>query len=273
MAAPFGREPRPGKGAGGDVLALWAERTGRRWAGVPGRGGLRFVFYGRVSTEDWQDPVTSRARQREQAAVLVAAARDRSWRSSSIQGRAGRWRGRGACRPLRWWRQLADPDRGWDAIVIGEYERAFYGSQYARWRRCSSITASSCGCRRWAAGSITTLSTTRRRCRAGAVSPSGRSPGPGSGSGPRWPPRPASRAGISAAVRRTGTGWLMPGRTRTRRTPHGAVARISWSPTRDGACRAVDLRPAAGRALSTARIARALNEAGVPCPSAADPKP
>ena len=39
---------------------------------VPGRGGLRFAFYGRVSTEDWQDPVTSRARQREQAGVLVA---------------------------------------------------------------------------------------------------------------------------------------------------------------------------------------------------------
>src|SRR6266581_7666612 len=27
--------------------------------------------------------------------------------------------------------QLADPERGWDAVVIGEYERAFYGSQYA----------------------------------------------------------------------------------------------------------------------------------------------
>ena len=26
--------------------------------------------------------------------------------------------------------RAADPDRGWDAIVIGEYERAFYGSQY-----------------------------------------------------------------------------------------------------------------------------------------------
>ena len=26
---------------------------------------------------------------------------------------------------------LADSGRGWDAIVIGEYERAFYGSQYA----------------------------------------------------------------------------------------------------------------------------------------------
>jgi hypothetical protein len=27
--------------------------------------------------------------------------------------------------------QLADPCRGWDAIVVGEYERAFCGSQYA----------------------------------------------------------------------------------------------------------------------------------------------
>jgi site-specific DNA recombinase len=26
--------------------------------------------------------------------------------------------------------QLADQGRGWDAIVIGEYERAFYGAQY-----------------------------------------------------------------------------------------------------------------------------------------------
>ena len=38
---------------------------------------------------------------------------------------------------------LADPDRGWDAVVIGEYERAFYGSQYASMAPCSSITASS----------------------------------------------------------------------------------------------------------------------------------
>jgi hypothetical protein len=33
---------------------------------------LRFAFYGRVSTEDYQDPVTSLARQREQADALVA---------------------------------------------------------------------------------------------------------------------------------------------------------------------------------------------------------
>jgi hypothetical protein len=26
---------------------------------------------------------------------------------------------------------MADPDRAFDAIVVGEYERAFHGSQYA----------------------------------------------------------------------------------------------------------------------------------------------
>ena len=45
----------------------------------------------------------------------------------------------GLSRTLAWARRpqaaallaaLADPDRGWDAIVIGEYERAFYGEQY-----------------------------------------------------------------------------------------------------------------------------------------------
>ncbi|MGO9782240.1 MAG: recombinase family protein [Streptosporangiaceae bacterium] len=58
--------------AGGDGLVAWAEESGRRRVkGPPARGSLRFVFYGRVSTEDWQDPVTSRARQREQAEALV----------------------------------------------------------------------------------------------------------------------------------------------------------------------------------------------------------
>jgi hypothetical protein len=41
----------PGCGA----LVLWAERSGRRRAAGSARGGLRFAFYGRVSTEDWQD--------------------------------------------------------------------------------------------------------------------------------------------------------------------------------------------------------------------------
>src|SRR5271165_1187388 len=54
-----------------DGLAEWVRRTGRRKDTGPVRGGLRFAFYGRVSTEDWQDPVTSRARQLDQAAALL----------------------------------------------------------------------------------------------------------------------------------------------------------------------------------------------------------
>jgi hypothetical protein len=42
-------------GNGGDTLEAWAGRTGRRRAVGHGHGGLRFAFYGRVSTEDWQD--------------------------------------------------------------------------------------------------------------------------------------------------------------------------------------------------------------------------
>lgn len=57
---------------GHGTLAVWAERTGRRQAADHGRGLLRFAFYGRVSTEDRQDPVMSLARQREQAVALVA---------------------------------------------------------------------------------------------------------------------------------------------------------------------------------------------------------
>jgi DNA invertase Pin-like site-specific DNA recombinase len=115
------------------------ERTGwRRGQSGPGAagqrgsamGGLRFAFYGRVSTEDYQDPVTSRARQRDQARALVAG-----------HGRiVARFFDSGQSRTLAWARrpqaaalvaELADPDRGWDAVVIGEYERAFYGSQFA----------------------------------------------------------------------------------------------------------------------------------------------
>ena len=102
----------------------WAARTGHHRAVVPGGGGLRFAFYGRVSTEDWQDPVTSRARQLGQAGALVAG-------HGQI---VAHFFDSGLSRTLAWARrpqaaaliaQMADPDRGWDAVVIGEYERAF----------------------------------------------------------------------------------------------------------------------------------------------------
>jgi Recombinase len=122
--------PAAGQAAGGDTLSAWAERTGRPRVAEHGRAGLRFAFYGRVSTEDWQDPVTSLARQRDQAATLVAGRGHIVAEFFDIgQSRALAWARR--LRAAAMVAELADPDRGWDAIVIGEYERAFCGGQYA----------------------------------------------------------------------------------------------------------------------------------------------
>ena len=61
-----GQPPVPG------MLAQWAEGLKRCGANRRGRGCLRFAFYGRVSTEDWQEPDFSRARQLQQAMMLIA---------------------------------------------------------------------------------------------------------------------------------------------------------------------------------------------------------
>ncbi|TDD65423.1 recombinase family protein [Actinomadura darangshiensis] len=129
------RSPSAPREAGGetetDSLLAWAEGSGRRRVAQPRQDGLRFAFYGRVSTEDHQDPVTSRARQRDQAAALVGG-----------HGRVvAEYFDVGYSRVLPWARRpeaaallvaMADPDRGFDAIVVGEYERAFYGNQFAQ---------------------------------------------------------------------------------------------------------------------------------------------
>jgi len=65
---------------------------------------LRFAFYGRVSTEDHQDPVTWLARQREQAAALVAR-RGQIVAEFFDIGKAAPWRGRAARRPRPWSRR------------------------------------------------------------------------------------------------------------------------------------------------------------------------
>ncbi|GAB3960041.1 recombinase family protein [Actinoallomurus acanthiterrae] len=119
-----------GRDAGGDTLLAWAERSGNRPAAKPRGDELRFAFYGRVSTEDRQDLATSRARQRDQAGALVGG-----------HGRiVAEFFDVGQSRVLPWARRpeaaalvvaMADPDRAFDAIVVGEYERAFYGNQFS----------------------------------------------------------------------------------------------------------------------------------------------
>lgn len=107
-------------------------------------GGLRFAFYGRISTSEYQDPVSSRVWQVEAAQRVVAG------------------RGRivveffdpGASRSVPWSRRpqaaallaaAAEPDRDFDAVVVAEFERAFAGGEARR----VIETLASCGVQLW----------------------------------------------------------------------------------------------------------------------------
>ncbi len=89
-----------------------------------------FAFYGRVSTEDQQDPASSRnwqlARSRQ---VIEPASGEIVVQYFDIgQSRSLPWKRRPeASRLLEAFR---DHDRGFDAVVIGEPQRAFYGNQF-----------------------------------------------------------------------------------------------------------------------------------------------
>ena len=271
MAAPFTQEPGPRRSAGGDALAQWAERTGRRSGVVAGRDRLRFAFYGRVSTEDWQDPVTSRVRQREQARVLVAG-----------HGKiVAELFASGHSRTLPWARRpqaaalvaaLADPDRGWDAIVIGEYERAFYASQYASMAPLFehygvSLWMPEGGGRvDWHAedheqtmlalglSSKREITRTRIRVRT-AMATQTREQGRYLGGRPPYGYRLAD---AGPHPNKAHAAW---GRRAQRLEPDPVTAPV---------VRWMFAQRLAGH--SVARITRALNDAGIPCPSAADPK-
>src|SRR6266851_2590118 len=91
----------------------------------------RFAFKGRVSTEDNQDPEASYNWQKSRSRALIEPA------SGIIvadyfdvgQSRSLPWKRRPQAAQLL--ADLADPHRGFDAVVIGEPQRAFYGNQYS----------------------------------------------------------------------------------------------------------------------------------------------
>ncbi|MEV4539796.1 recombinase family protein [Asanoa sp. NPDC049518] len=93
--------------------------------------GLGFAFYGRVSTGDNQDPEASRAWQRGRAEDLVAPS------GGSILdeyfdvavSRSLPWSRRPAASRLL--EAIRSSCRPWSAVVIGEPQRAFYGSQFS----------------------------------------------------------------------------------------------------------------------------------------------
>jgi site-specific DNA recombinase len=89
-----------------------------------------FAFYGRVSTEDRQDPKSSRAWQMSRANDLIAPSDGEIVEEffDIGQSRSLPW----ARRPeaARLIQTLADPRRGFDGVVIGEPQRAFSGNQF-----------------------------------------------------------------------------------------------------------------------------------------------
>jgi site-specific DNA recombinase len=94
-------------------------------------GGLRFAFYGRISTAEYQDAVSSRAWQVESAQRVVAG-RGRIVVEFFDAGasRSLPWHGRPAAAALL--AAVAASDRGFDAVVVAEFERAFAGGGEAR---------------------------------------------------------------------------------------------------------------------------------------------
>lgn len=92
--------------------------------------GLHFAFAGRCSTEDQQDPESSRAWQLTRAEALIAPQGSIVTEFFDVgQSRSLPWQRRPQSSELL--AALRDPDRGFEAVVIGEPQRAFYGNQFS----------------------------------------------------------------------------------------------------------------------------------------------
>jgi hypothetical protein len=113
-------------------LTVWAahrERPRRRSCGCgQSESTQRFALYGRVSTVEYQDAGSSLGWQRASAGDVIAG-RGRIVAEFFDVGypRRGPW----ARRPqaARLLEAVTNPDRGFDAIIVGESERAFTGTQ------------------------------------------------------------------------------------------------------------------------------------------------
>lgn len=114
------------------VLTNWADTPRRHASRTPQRrmpDRIRFAFYGRMSTTDHQDQQTSYLWQHENASELITGHGHIVAEFFDVgYTRRLPWSQRPRARELL--AALADPNRPFDAIVIGEAERAFYGNQF-----------------------------------------------------------------------------------------------------------------------------------------------
>jgi len=228
------------------------------------------VFYGRVSTEGLagSGDVAGAAAGAGRALVrghgqIVAEFFDVG------QTRKLAW----ACRPqsATLVARLADPERGWEAIVIGEYERAFYGSQYA----AMAPLFEHYGVQLWTpeAGGRVDFESEHDEKTMTMLGLSSK----------REITRTSIRVRAAMAVQTREQGRYLGGRPPygyrlADAGPHPNKAHAAWGrrahrlepdPRTAPVVRWIFAQRLAGH--SVARTARALNEAGVPCPSAADP--
>lgn len=115
-----------------DLLDNWVEHARRQTTRRPPSShntGTRFAFYGRTFTRHHQPRATSIAWQREAAERTITG-------HGTI---VAEYFDAGCSRRLPWTRRpraaallaaLGDQNRGFDAIVVGEYERAFTDNQF-----------------------------------------------------------------------------------------------------------------------------------------------
>ncbi|WP_327635121.1 recombinase family protein [Kribbella sp. NBC_00482] len=96
-----------------------------------GDGIGRLAFYGRCSTEDNQDPATSKAWQMGEAARFVEPMGGEIVAEyfDIGQSRSLPWERRDQANEVL--RALKDPDRGWGGLVVGEATRCWFSNQFS----------------------------------------------------------------------------------------------------------------------------------------------
>lgn len=258
-----------------DPLKSWVETAGTlrrpraKLSGRPSRARLRFALYGRMSTVEYQDASTSAGWQRQIAADLIAG------RGVIV----AEFFDVGVSRRVPWLERpraaallaaVQDPGRGFDAVVVGEYERAFQDDQFFT----VISTLGRCGVRLWlpeASGPVDLDDPAHRALMLVLGSVSRREV---------LRSRHRVLTAMCAQVRTQGRylGGRPPyGYRLVDAGPHPNPAHASWGrrahrlapdPATAPHVRWMFAQRLAGR--SKAGIARELNDRGVPCPSAVD---
>jgi hypothetical protein len=184
-----------------------------------------------MSTVDFQDRASSRQWQRNYADDLIAG-HGRIVAEFFDEGVSRRTAWPDRPQAARLLKAIADPARGFDAIVLGEYERAFHGQQL---EQLTPILVRH-GVQLWLPETYGPVDFDNPRQLALldllGVHSQRECPGPGTAPPPPCALKRSGRVDTSAAGRPTATNSSTPARTPTAPTPPGDAASTAWNPTR-----------------------------------------